>query len=63
MIIGATLGTLKNISRLKEQLFFMLDTGVKEFMEVCQLLPNVSGLSNCLIIHDGGIKVLNKFLP
>jgi len=37
MIIGATLGTLKNISRLKEQLFFMLDTGVKEFMEVCQL--------------------------
>jgi len=61
MIVGATFGLLKNMSHIRELLFLMLDTEVKEFMEGCQLVYLV--LSSFLIIHDEGIKVLNKFLP
>ena len=76
MIVGATLGSLKNMSYLREPLFVMMDTGVKECMEGCQLFYLVLSIFyqlyqakfyhwviNFLIIHDRGIKVLNKFLP
>ena len=44
--------------------FLMLGTGVEEFLEGCQVfLPCDIALSKLLLIHDGGVKVLNKFLP